>query len=286
MTKVKYTTRQANALNTLEYRLYLERDEQVISPFHDVPLYADKSHGIVNMFVEIPRWTNGKLEISKEEPMNPVKQDVKKGALRFVKSIFPHHGYPWNYGALPQTWECPDRQDPSTGMKGDNDPIDAVEIGTAVLPTGAVRRVKVLGAMALLDEGETDWKIFVIDCNDPLAEKLDDIPDVERHCPGLVEATRRWFRDYKIPDGKPANAFAFDGAVKGRDFALKVIEETHESWRKLIDTEADSTRKIDLKNRLGDNQHSIGDADIGPAKQDPVPPAAVDPSVSSQVYLH
>jgi inorganic pyrophosphatase len=34
--------------------------------------------------------------------LNPIKQDVKKGKLRFVNNCFPHHGYIWNYGALPQ----------------------------------------------------------------------------------------------------------------------------------------------------------------------------------------
>ena len=41
-------------------------------------------------------------QISKEEKLNPIKQDTKKGKLRYVKNIFPHHGYIWNYGALPQ----------------------------------------------------------------------------------------------------------------------------------------------------------------------------------------
>lgn len=54
------------------------------------------------MIVEIPRWTNAKLEISKEEPFNPIKQDEKKGRPRFVRNCFPHHGYIWNYGAFPQ----------------------------------------------------------------------------------------------------------------------------------------------------------------------------------------
>ena len=31
------------------------------------------------------------------------------------------------------------------------------------------------------------------------------------------------FRVYKMPDGKPENKFAFDGAYKDADFALKVI---------------------------------------------------------------
>jgi inorganic pyrophosphatase len=35
----------------------------VVSPFHDIPLFADEAKGIVNMVVEIPRWTNAKLEV-------------------------------------------------------------------------------------------------------------------------------------------------------------------------------------------------------------------------------
>lgn len=41
-------------------------------------------------------------QISKEETLNPIKQDVKKGKLRFVRNCFPHKGYLWNYGAFPQ----------------------------------------------------------------------------------------------------------------------------------------------------------------------------------------
>ena len=54
------------------------------------------------MVVEVPRWTNAKMEVSKEEAFNPIKQDIKKGRLRYVRNCFPHHGYIWNYGAFPQ----------------------------------------------------------------------------------------------------------------------------------------------------------------------------------------
>ena len=57
--------------------------------------------------------------------------------------------------------------------------------------------------MALLDEGETDWKIIVIDVNDPLAPKLNDIEDVERHLPGLIRATNEWFRVRQRRIGSP-----------------------------------------------------------------------------------
>lgn len=85
-----------------EHRVYIEEDGKVVSPFHDIPLFADPANGILNMIVEIPRWTNAKMEISKEEAFNPIKQDVKRGKLRYVRNCFPHHGYIWNYGAFPQ----------------------------------------------------------------------------------------------------------------------------------------------------------------------------------------
>ena len=113
-----------------------------------------------------------------------------------------------NYRVLAQTWEDPAHTHPETKAKGDNDPLDVCEIGEAVGYTGQIKQVKVLGIMALLDEGETDWKVLVIDVNDPLAPKLNDIEDVERHLPGLIRATNEWFRIYKIPDGKVGHFFS------------------------------------------------------------------------------
>jgi len=36
----------------------------IVSPFHDVPLFANAEKSIFNMIVEIPRWTNAKMEVS------------------------------------------------------------------------------------------------------------------------------------------------------------------------------------------------------------------------------
>ena len=108
-----------------------------------------------------------------------------------------------------------------------------------------------MGVMALLDEEETDWKIMVIDVNDPLAAKLNDIEDVERHLPGLLRATNEWFRIYKIPDGKPENQFAFSGECKNKKwvflflscgcfvltwsrYAMDIVRECAEAWERLI----------------------------------------------------
>lgn len=59
-----YGIRKIGAPNTLEHRVFIEKDGQPISAFHDVPLYANEEKTILNMIVEIPRWTNAKMEVS------------------------------------------------------------------------------------------------------------------------------------------------------------------------------------------------------------------------------
>ncbi|RHY10659.1 hypothetical protein DYB25_004961, partial [Aphanomyces astaci] len=90
---------------------------------------------------------------------------------------------------------------------GDNDPIDVCEIGSRVAAVGDVYPVKVLGVLGMIDDGETDWKVIAIATDDPLANKLHDLDDLHAHAPDTVATIRNWFRDYKIPDGKPPSAY-------------------------------------------------------------------------------
>ncbi|KAG7535451.1 Inorganic pyrophosphatase, partial [Arabidopsis thaliana x Arabidopsis arenosa] len=117
----------------------------------------------------------------------------------------------WNYGLFPQTWEDPTLANSDVdGACGDNDPVDVVEIG------------------------ELDWKIVAISLDDPKAHLVNDVDDVEKHFPGTLTAIRDWFRDYKIPDGKPDNKFGLGNKPTNKDYALKIINETNESWAKLV----------------------------------------------------
>lgn len=61
-------------------------------------------------------------------------------------------------GAIAQTWEDPRALDEATGLTGDNDPIDVLQLNKAPCARGAIQRVRVLGALALIDAMETDWK--------------------------------------------------------------------------------------------------------------------------------
>ncbi|KAI1894133.1 hypothetical protein AGOR_G00112680 [Albula goreensis] len=232
---MSFITEERGNPNTQNYRVFFKNAEgNYISPFHDIPMYADELQNIFHMVVEVPRWSNAKMEIATKDPLNPLKQDVKKGNLRYVANVFPHKGYIWNYGAIPQTWEDPGHKDSDTGCCGDNDPIDVCDIGSKVCSCGEVIKVKILGILAMIDEGETDWKVIAINFEDPDAKDFNSISDVRRLKPGYLEATVDWFRKYKVPDGKPENQFAFGGEFKDKDFAIDVIQSTHAFWEALI----------------------------------------------------
>ncbi|CAJ1439859.1 unnamed protein product [Effrenium voratum] len=198
-----YSQHKVGEQGTLDYRMHFQdKNGNKISPWHDIPL---KSGEHFNCLIEIPKMTKPKMEVAVKEEMNPIAQDVKKGKLRdYHGPIF------WNYGMLPQTWEDPNVTHKETNCAGDNDPVDVVEIGSEALPQGAVEPVKVLGVLAMIDDGELDWKVIGIRVADKLASELNDIDDVEAKCPGVISGIREWFRWYKTPDGKPLNAFGFE----------------------------------------------------------------------------
>ena len=54
-------------------------------------------------------------------------------------------------------------------------------LGSKVHSRGSVISARVLGALALIDEGETDWKIVAIDVNDDLANDVIDLKRFVTH---------------------------------------------------------------------------------------------------------
>ena len=61
--------------------------------------------------------------------------------------------------------------------------VDVVEIGEAQRKIGEVLKIEPLAALAMIDEGELDWKIVAISLDDPKAHLVNDVDDVEKHFP-------------------------------------------------------------------------------------------------------
>eukprot|EP01065_Artemidia_motanka_P026820 TRINITY_DN32057_c0_g1_i1.p1 TRINITY_DN32057_c0_g1~~TRINITY_DN32057_c0_g1_i1.p1 ORF type:complete len:259 (+),score=113.19 TRINITY_DN32057_c0_g1_i1:72-848(+) len=234
-----FTVSAVGQADTLEWAAYYEKDGKKVSPWHSIPLFADETQNHFNYVNEIPSGTRAKMEVATKVEMNPIKQDVKKGKLRF----FTYGDIPFNYGCLPRTWE-----DPKVGVAdcggagGDNDPLDVVEISPTPLAMGVVRPVKVLGVLAMIDEGETDWKVIACDPSLPfntLADLKKDSAMNEK-----LASVVHWFRYYKTTDGKPENSFGFNSEFQDEGYTLKVIKETSEQYDALVGGKAENPKNL------------------------------------------
>ncbi|KAJ7492230.1 inorganic diphosphatase [Mycena latifolia] len=283
-----YTTRSVGAPNTPEHSVFVLYNGHVLSSLHDIPLLIssnssssdlvarnDAAELILNMVVEAPRWTSAQMTVMPGEAFAPIRQKRRGRRLAYVRNCFPHRGYIWNYGALPQTW-------------ADGAPLRVCELGDRVGQVGEVRNVRVLGLLAPRDEGVLRWTLLVIDTADPLAERLHTVADLERECPGLITATKEWFRMYKLPDGKQENSFDLDGEVKGSDFAREIVRNAHEAWRDVV-TASTSSAFVNLTNITIRNSPGLvrgEDADSLPNLDGaPRPPAPMPSSASKWWYI-
>ena len=61
-------------------------------------------------FLGSPQCQQWCVNRAQDEEKTPIKQDVKKGKLRF----YPYN-INWNYGLLPQTWEDPGHRNQEAG---------------------------------------------------------------------------------------------------------------------------------------------------------------------------
>jgi inorganic pyrophosphatase len=145
-------------------------DLQRASPYFAIPLYSKEDENLIHMVCEIPKGTVEKMEVNFDDDDHAIMQDITdEGRLR----VYKHGAMPYNYGMLPQTYQDPEYECERTGLEGDGDPLDVIEIGSQTLNVGEVVKIKPLGVLALVDEGEIDWKIIGINAKDDMAAHLE-----------------------------------------------------------------------------------------------------------------
>ena len=225
---MEFGTLQSGSRGTKSFSLTLCKGRRPLSFWHDLPLRLGPS--CYTFVCEIPMRTRAKMEVSTEEESTPIRQDTTKdGRLRYYDEKIP-----WNYGMIPRTWEDPSHRWPlgsQSDKPGDGDPLDVVELGAHRCRTGGVYAVKVVGAFALIDDGEVDWKVLAVRCDSPEAEEICTIDDIERCFPGELVRVYKWFRDYKRKQGI-RNEYALQGRPVDARAAEEVIRVTHDAYTK------------------------------------------------------
>ena len=125
----------------------------------------------MNVIVEIPKGSNNKYEIDKET-----------GLIALDRVMYTAQDMPFDYGFVPQTlWE-------------DGDPLDVVILTTYPLHPGILVKVRPVGMMDMVDDGESDVKIIAVPAKDPRWNDVKDLSDVNKH---TLKEMEHYFTTYK-----------------------------------------------------------------------------------------
>src|SRR5262245_35707021 len=169
-------------------------------PLHDVAL-PDDIADYVPVIIEIPQGSKCKYELDKET-----------GLLALDRVLYSAVHYPANYGFIPRS------------LAGDGDPLDVLVLMQEPVVPLTIVRARVVGGLAMRDDKGEDDKIIAVCADDPAYQTYTDIEQLPPHVTIELE---RFFRDYKVLEGKKTEV---DQPI-GRQRALEVVRESIAAYR-------------------------------------------------------
>ncbi|MDE5651727.1 MAG: inorganic diphosphatase [Ureaplasma sp.] len=130
----------------------------------------------VNVIIEIPKHSNVKYEY-----------DRTSKSISVDRILYGSEVYPQNYGFL------------KDALDYDGDELDVLVIADQEFMPGVSVPTRIIGAMEMVDSGETDTKLIgVIDC-DQRYKNINDLSDLNEH---ILKEISNFFQNYKILQNK------------------------------------------------------------------------------------
>ena len=114
--------------------------------------------------------------------------------------------YPEEYGFIPETLDC------------DGDPLDVICLTNSSTFPGCHVPVRIIGVLKMIDGGEEDDKILVINAVDPRLNNINILEDVGK---SKLDEISNFFLRYKELENKKVEIKGFQGKKE----AEKVLEK-------------------------------------------------------------
>lgn len=148
----------------------------------------------ITAIVEIPKGSKNKYEIDKET-----------GLIALDRAMYTAQDYPFDYGYVPQTlWD-------------DDDAVDVIILTSNPLDSGILVRVRPVGIMNMIDDGEADDKIIAVPTTDPRFDEILELDDVNSH---TIKEMEHFYSTYKNLQDKEVEVTGF----KGKEAAVAAFE--------------------------------------------------------------
>lgn len=160
---------------------------------HDIPA---GSEDVMNVIVEIPKFSKNKYEIDKET-----------GMIALDRVMHTAQDYPFDYGFVPQT------------LFDDGDALDVVLLTTYPLLPGILVKARPVAIMEMVDGGDRDDKIVAVPVDDPRWSDVQDLADLNKH---FIKEMAHFFETYKKIQNKEVSV----GEWHGKDSAKKAFTKS------------------------------------------------------------
>ncbi len=167
-----------------------ERSFQEAHHWHDVPT-GEGAPEEFNALIEIPKGSKVKYELDKDT-----------GLLKVDRILYSSVVYPANYGFIPRT------------LGDDDDPLDLLVVMQEPVQALSVMRVRPIGLMHMVDEGQDDEKIICVHLDDPEYQAFEHYEQLPVH---RMYELQRFFQDYKVLEGKEVDVGHFEGPEEAVD---------------------------------------------------------------------
>ncbi len=156
----------------------------------------------INVVIEIPKNSNVKYEYNRTN-----------GQISVDRILYGPSVYPENYGFI------------RDALDWDGDELDVLVIADQSFMPGIEVPTRILGAMTMVDSGESDTKLIgVIDC-DPRFKDYNSLDDLPKH---KLHVIRDFFETYKRLQKKDVKV----GDFKDAEWAVKELEECRQLMSK------------------------------------------------------
>ncbi len=153
-----------------------------------------------NVIIEIPKGSN-------------IKYEIEDGKIKVDRILFGSMSYPMNYGFFENT------------LDWDGDPLDVLVISDHSFGVGVEVPIRILGAVKMIDGGETDTKLIAVIDVDPRYQNIKTINDVDEH---RLKEVVDFFENYKNLQNKEVKI----NGIEGLEYAVNELKETKALFEK------------------------------------------------------
>src|SRR3712207_1290315 len=166
-------------------------------PWHDVPIGEDAPNEL-KVVIEVSKGSKVKYELDKDT-----------GLLQVDRILYSSVVYPENYGFIPQT------------LADDDDPLDVIVLMQEPVQPMSILKVRPIGILPMVDEGENDENIICVHADDPEYKAYTNVNEFPDH---RFKEIEQFFSEYKKLEEKEVDV----GDVSGPEDAIEYIKHAME----------------------------------------------------------